>query len=265
MRRIDGVDCNPGDSRDAGSARGTEEGEMKLDALVVAAHRDDVEITCGGLILKLVDAGHRVGVLDLTQGEMGTLGSARLRAKEAAAAAKILGIADRLNAGLPDAHVKNDDASRAKIVRILRKVRPEVVVVPCHEQRHPDHSMTPKLLFDACFFAGLRRLRPALGEPFRPRKILYAHSHYEPLKPTFCVDITAQFERKLAAIRCYSSQFPGEKDPKTGATRPARVFRWIADYNRYFGNLIGAEYAEPYVQREMIEVEDVVKLKGHSM
>ncbi len=238
---------------------------MKLDALVIAAHRDDVEITCGGLVIKLVDDGYRVGVLDLTQGEMGTLGNAALRAREAAAAAKIMGIAERFNLRLPDARIENNHPTRMKMVKLLRKVRPEVVVIPCHEQRHPDHSTTPKMVFDACFFAGLKRMQPSAGEAFRPRKILYAHSHYERLKPTFCVEITAQFERKLNAIRCYSSQFPPERDRKTGGENQPRVIPWITDFNRYYGHLIGVPYAEPYSQREMVEVEDVMRLKGHSM
>jgi len=237
----------------------------RMDALVIAAHRDDVEITCGGLIARLVDDGYRVGVLDLTKGEKGTRGSAALRAREAAAAAKVLGIRKRFNLGLADADIRNDWPARHRMIRLLRAVCPELVVVPGHEQRHPDHSMTPKLVFDSCFFAGLRKIKPALGDPFRPRKILYAHSHYEPQPPGFCVDVSRQFERKLASIRCYSSQFPPHQDPKSGAFSPPRVLSWIADYNRHYGHLIGADYAEPYSQREMLEVDDVMKLKGHSM
>lgn len=238
---------------------------MKLDALFVGAHRDDVEITCGGLAIKLADAGHRVGVLDLTQGEMGSRGSAALRAREAAAAAKIMGLTTRINAGFRDSYIKNDDAARLRIIEILRTYQPDLIVIPSYEQRHPDHAMTPRLIFDSCFFAGLRKMAPRLGKPFRPRKILYAYSHYEPTKPSFCVDISAQFDRKLDAIRCYASQFPPEPDPATGELQPSRVYPFITDFNRGYGHAIGVTYAEPYLQREMLEVEDVLSLRGHSM
>jgi bacillithiol biosynthesis deacetylase BshB1 len=184
---------------------------MPVDVLAIAAHRDDVELTCAGTLLRAVDAGHRTGILDLTAGETGTRGSAELRAREAAAAADILGVAERRNAGLPDAHLANTDESRRVVVEHIRHFAPRVVILPFPVGRHPDHRIASELGRDACFLAGLTRY-DAPGEPHRPFKVLYALSYREdPVKPTFVVDISAQFERKLSAIRCYASQFDGAK------------------------------------------------------
>ena len=178
---------------------------MPVDVLAIAAHRDDVELTCAGTLVRASDAGHRTGILDLTAGESGTRGSADLRAREAEQAARILGITERRNAGLPDAHLANTDESRRVVVEQIRHFAPRVVILPFPVGRHPDHRIASELGRDACFLAGLSRY-DAPGEPHRPSKVLYALSYREdPVKPTFVVDITAQFERKLAAIHCYAS------------------------------------------------------------
>src|SRR5258707_7204184 len=182
-----------------------------VDLLAIAANRDDVELTCGGTLAKVANAGHRVGILDLTQGEMGTRGSAELRAAEADQAAKTLGVALRKNAGLEDAHLANDDASRAVIVRLIRELRPRVVILPFPIGRHPDHRIPAELGRDACYLAGLAKYAPAPGvEPHRPFKILYALAYREdPVKPSFVVDISDTFDTKMTATRCYRSQFDG--------------------------------------------------------
>jgi len=180
---------------------------MPVDILAIAAHRDDVELTCAGTLLKARDQGHSTGILDLTAGEAGTRGSAGLRSEEAARAAEILGVTERRNAGLRDAHLENNEASRRVVVEAIRHFAPRVVILPFPVGRHPDHRVTSELGRDACFLSGLAKY-PADGSPHRPFKILYALSYREdPPKPTLVVDISAQFERKMAAIKCYASQF----------------------------------------------------------
>src|SRR5437773_2462105 len=184
-----------------------------VDLLAIAAHRDDVELTCGGTLAKAVKAGHRVGILDLTQGEMGTRGDAATRAAEAERAAATLGVALRLNANMPDAHLENNGASRQKLVEIIRRLRPRVVILPFPVGRHPDHRVASELGRDACYLAGLAKYEPGTGgEAHRPYKLLYALAYREdPVKPTFVVDISDVFEAKMQAIKCYASQFDGAK------------------------------------------------------
>ena len=238
---------------------------MPIDLLAIAAHRDDVELTCAGTLLKARDRGHTTGILDLTAGEAGTRGSAALRAEEAAAAAEILGVSERRNAGLRDAYLANDEASRRVVVEAIRHFAPRVVMLPFPVGRHPDHRLTSELGRDACFLAGLGKYE-ADGAPHRPHKIIYALSYREdPLKPTFVVDISEQFERKMAAIRCYASQFDaaisaGEIFP-TGQDLYSRV----EHQNGHYGSLIRTRYGEPFYTHETMAVEDVVMLGVQSM
>jgi len=238
---------------------------MPVDILAIAAHRDDVELTCAGTLLKARDQGHSTGVLDLTAGESGTRGSADLRAQEAERAATILGVAERRNAGLRDAYLANDEASRRVVVEAIRHFAPRVVILPYPVGRHPDHRIASELGRDACFLAGLKRY-DATGAPHRPHKILYALSYREdPLKPTFVVDISAQFDRKMAAIKCYASQFDaaisaGEIFP-TGQDLYSRV----EHQNGHYGSLIRVRYGEPFYTHETMEVEDVALLGVQSM
>jgi bacillithiol biosynthesis deacetylase BshB1 len=238
---------------------------MPVDLLAIAAHRDDAELTCAGLLLKAVDQGYRTAILDLTAGESGTRGNAEVRGEEAARAAKILGVSERCNAGLPDAQLGNDAATRRRLVEAIRELAPRVVILPFPVGRHPDHRITSEAGRDACYLAGLAKY-PAGGTPHRPFKILYALSYREdPVKPTFVVDISAQFERKLAAIKCYASQFDaaisaGEIFP-TGQDLYSRVETQSAHY----GSLIRARYGEPYFTHETVLVEDVMKLGVQSM
>ncbi len=238
---------------------------MPVDLLALAAHRDDVELTCAGLLLKAVDQGYRTGILDLTAGETGTLGDADLRAREAEAAVKILGLTERRNAGLPDAHVVNDDRSRRVVVEAIRHFAPRVVVLPFPVGRHPDHRIASELGRDACYLAGLTKY-DAGGTPHRPFKILYALSYREdPIKPSFLVDISAQFDRKLAAIRCYASQFDGAQSAGEIFPTGQDLYSRIETQNAYYGSLIRTRYAEPYFTHETVLVEDVVKLGVQSM
>ncbi len=238
---------------------------MPVDILAIAAHRDDVELTCAGTLLKAVDAGYRVGILDLTAGETGTRGSAKLRAEEADQAAKILGVAERRNAELPDAQLHNTDEARRSIVAQIRHFAPRVVILPFPVGRHPDHRVASELGRDACYLAGLARYE-AGGEPHRPHKLLYALSYREdPVKPTFVVDITGQFDRKLAAIKCYGSQFDGAKAAGEIFPTGQDLYSLVAIQNAHYGSLIRTRYGEPFFTDETVEVDDVVKLTVQSM
>ncbi len=238
---------------------------MPVSLLAIAAHRDDVELACAGTLLKARDAGHATGILDLTGGEAGTRGSAELRAREAAAAAEVLGVAERRNAGLPDAALANTDETRRVVVEQIRHFRPRVVILPYPVGRHPDHRIASELGRDACFLAGLAKY-PAGGEPWRPFKVLYALAYREdPVKPTFVVDISAQFERKLRAIRCYASQFDGARAAGEIFPTGQDLYSLVETQNAHYGSLIRRPYGEPFWTHETVEVDDVVGLAVESM
>jgi len=234
---------------------------MPVDLLAIAAHRDDVELTCAGTLLKAADAGYRTGILDLTAGESATRGSADLRAVEAGRAAEILGVAERRNAGLPDAHLENTEATRKVLVAEIRHFSPRVVILPFAVGRHPDHRVASEVGRDACFLAGLAKYE-APGAPHRPHKIMYALSYREdPLKPTFVVDISAQFERKLAAIRCYASQFDGAKAAGEIFPTGQDLYSLVKIQNAHYGSLIRSRYGEPFYTTETMKVDDVAALE----
>ncbi len=238
---------------------------MPVDILAIAAHCDDVELTCAGTLLKAVDAGHRAGILDLTGGESGTRGSAELRAEEAARATAILGVAERRNAGLPDAHLQNSDETRRIVVEQIRRFAPRIVILPFPVGRHPDHRIASEIGRDACYLAGLSKY-DAPGAPHRPFKLLYALSYREdPLKPTFVVDISVQFVRKLASIRCYASQFDGAKAAGEIFPTGQDLYSLVEVQNAHYGSLIRARYGEPFFTHETMVVDDVVTLGVQSM
>jgi len=238
---------------------------MPVDILAIAAHRDDVELTCAGTLLKARDQGHSTGILDLTAGESGTRGSADLRAQEAERAAQILGVAERRNAGLRDAYLANDEASRRVVVEVIRHFAPRVVILPYPVGRHPDHRIASELGRDACFLAGLTKY-DAAGAPHRPHKILYALSYREdPLKPTFVVDISAQFDRKMAAIKCYASQFDAAVSAGEIFPTGQDLYSRVEHQNGHYGSLIRVRYGEPFYTHETMGVEDVVGLGVQSM
>ena len=238
-----------------------------VDLLAIAAHRDDVELTCGGTLAKAAKAGHRVGIIDLTQGEMGTRGDAATRAAEAERAAKTLGVAARLNAGLRDAYITNDDGSRGVLVALIRRMRPRVVILPFPVGRHPDHRIASELGRDACYLAGLAKYAPSEEvQAHRPYKVLYSLAYREdPVKPTFVVDISDVFETKMQAIRCYSSQFDGAK--AAGEIHPTGqdLYELIRVQSAHYGSLIRHRYGEPFYTPETQEVEDVLKLGVQSI
>ena len=236
---------------------------MNLDLLAIAAHPDDVELTCGGTLLKMAQAGYKTGILDLTAGELGTLGTPETRATEAALAAKILKVKYRGTLGVPDSDVHASRAHKLRLAAAIRELRPRTVIVPYWEARHPDHYNASALCYEGCFLAGLKQL-PITGEPFRPHKILYSTA-FSTARPTFVVDITAQFSLRHKAIRAFHSQF-------AGATRKRKVFlaidRLEDEMNqlaRHYGEMIGVRYGEPFLQKEMMKVNDVVEMEVRSV
>jgi N-acetylglucosamine malate deacetylase 1 len=238
---------------------------MPVDILAIAAHRDDVELTCAGTLLRAAEAGYRTGILDLTAGESGTRGNATLRAEEAERATRILGVSERRNAGLPDAHLHNSDEARRAIVEQIRHFAPRVVILPFPVGRHPDHRVASELGRDASYLAGLQRY-DATGNPHRPLKLLYALSYREdPIKPTFVVDITQQFDRKLSAIKCYASQFDGTKAAGEIFPTGQDLYSLVETQNAHYGSLIRKRYGEPFFTHETMEVDDVVKLGVQSI
>jgi len=238
---------------------------QQVDLLAIAAHRDDVELTCGGTLAKAVRAGHRVGILDLTQGESGTRGDAATRAAEAERAAKALGVHVRLNAGLPDAHLENNEASRLKVVGLIRQTRPRVVILPFPVGRHPDHRIAAELGRDACYLAGLAKYGSG-EEPHRPFKLLYALAYREdPVKPTFVVDVSDTFEAKMSAIRCYASQFEGAKAAGEIFPTGQDLYELIRVQSAHYGSLIRKPYGEPFFCHETLEVQDVLQLGVQSL
>jgi N-acetylglucosamine malate deacetylase 1 len=239
---------------------------MKLDILAIAAHPDDVELSCGGMLRRMVEQGYCVGILDLTRGEMGTRGDPDTRLEEAARAARILGVKARENLGLPDARLALDEATKFAVAEKIRAWQPHTVVLPYWEGRHPDHTAASRIGYEACFVAGLKQM-PIQGREFRPFKILYAALYDATARPTFAVDITRQFERRKRAILAYRSQFrPPARERRSRVHLPLdRLTEELGLLVRYYGRMIGTRYAEPFVVRELMEVEDVVRLPVRSI
>jgi bacillithiol biosynthesis deacetylase BshB1 len=234
-----------------------------VDILAIAAHRDDVEQTCGGTLLKMRSLGLETGILDLTQGEAGTRGSAAERAAEAEAAARILEVRWRQALDLPDGRVENTFENRLKIVRVLRELRPRVVILPYWEGRHPDHYTTATLGYEACFLSGLARVETGAA-PYRPYKVLYA-SLYADVRPTFVVDITPFMEQRYRSLMAYRSQYANAKQGSALFVPEEEIRERTFAEARHYGQLAGVRYAEPFVQKEVGLVEDLMSLPVASL
>jgi bacillithiol biosynthesis deacetylase BshB1 len=248
---------------------------LDLDVLAIAAHRDDVEQTCGGTMLKMAQRGQRTGILDLTQGEMGTRGTAEDRAREAADAARILGVGWRRALDIPDGRVENTWENRLKVASVIRETRPRVVILPYWKGRHPDHYTASVLGYEACFLAGLAKLALSRAEsgpdtestklaPHRPFKIIYATLYYD-VRPTFVVDISAQFEQKFASILAYKSQFSDQEAGKDLFPAHDEIRARVDAMARYYGILGGVAHAEPFLQKEVGLVEDLLAIPVKSI
>jgi N-acetylglucosamine malate deacetylase 1 len=242
-----------------------------VDILAIAAHRDDVEQTCGGTLLKMAQRGYRTGVLDLTQGEMGTRGSAEDRRQEAEQAASILQISWRLALDIPDSRVENTWENRLKVARVIRQQRPRVVILPYWKGRHPDHYTASVLGYEACFLAGLAKAALAntgLSDdplpPHRPFKIMYATLYYD-VRPTFVVDITDQFEARFQSLMAYKSQYSDQEAGKDLFPAQNEIRSRVEAMARFYGMLGGVTYAEPFLQNEVGLVDDVTLIPVKSI
>jgi bacillithiol biosynthesis deacetylase BshB1 len=230
-----------------------------VDILTIAAHPDDVELTCAGTLIRMGQQGYSVGLLDLTQGEMGTRGTPEIRAREAEAAAAVIGARWRESMNLGDARLTASIENRMAVAERIRAAKPRTVILPYWEGRHPDHYTAAVLGYEACYAAGLKQLSIA-GEPHRPKKILYS-AMYAEVRPSFSVDISAVFDKKLEAIMCFASQFSGDmKDIAELYPAWGRLVDQITTQCKYFGHSIGVTYAEPFVVKESLAIDDIVNM-----
>jgi bacillithiol biosynthesis deacetylase BshB1 len=236
---------------------------MSLDVLAIAAHPDDIEQTCGGTLIKMAEKGYRTGVLDLTAGDMGTRGTPEQRLEESARAAKVLLVSQRDNMHFPDARLENTISARMSLALKIREMRPRTVILPYWEGRHPDHYRAAELGYEACFLAGLKKL-DEYSEPHRPYKIIYS-SLYANVPPSFVVDISAQFERRMAALLTYRSQYGGGAEGGELFPQEQEIRERLGSVARFYGNLVGVKYGEPFVVKEAMLVDDIVAMGGRSI
>ncbi|HET9087198.1 MAG TPA: bacillithiol biosynthesis deacetylase BshB1 [Acidobacteriaceae bacterium] len=237
--------------------------DYQVDILAIAAHRDDVEQTCGGTLLHSAAIGLRTAILDLTQGEAGTRGSAAERAAEAEEAARLLNVGWRQALDLPDGRVENTWENRLKIVRVVRELRPRVVILPYWQARHPDHATASTLGYEACFVAGLKKVETG-APPHRPFKIVYA-SLYADVRPSFVVDISNYVEQRFAALMAYRSQYENQVSGDTLFVPHEEIREKMLALARNYGILGGVRYAEPFVQKEVGLVEDLTLIPVQSI
>ena len=249
-----------------------------LDILAIAAHRDDVEQTCGGTLLKMAQQGRRTGILDLTRGEMGTRGTAADREREASEAARLLRVAWREACDIADGRVENTWVNRLKVARVIRRMHPRVVILPYWKGRHPDHYTCSTLGYEACFLAGLKKLEIANRlrdegvkaeaedelAPHRPFKIIYATLYYD-VRPSFVVDISEQFETRFASLMAYRSQFEDQEAGSELFPAQQEIRDRIHSMARFYGMMAGVKYAEPFLQKEVGLVENLLDIPVQSI
>jgi N-acetylglucosamine malate deacetylase 1 len=237
--------------------------DFRADVLAIAAHRDDVEQTCGGTLLRMAARGLHTAILDLTQGESGTRGTAADRAREADEAARILGVGWRRALDMPDGAIANTLENRMAIARVLRELRPRVVILPYWQARHPDHAIVASLGYEACFISGLRKI-DAGGEPHRPFKIVYA-SLYADVRPSFIVDITPFIEQRHQALIAYRSQYANQAAGSGLFVSEEEIRERTFAEARHYGLLAGVRYGEPFVQKEVGLVDDLTLVPVQSI
>jgi bacillithiol biosynthesis deacetylase BshB1 len=233
------------------------------DVLAIAAHRDDVEQTCGGTLLRMAARGLHTAILDLTRGEAGTRGTAEDRAREADEAARILGVGWRQALDLPDGAVENSLENRLKIVRVLRQLRPRVVILPYWQARHPDHAIVAPLGYEACFLSGLAKVETD-AKPYRPYKIVYA-SLYADVRPSFIVDISPFIEQRHSALMAYQSQYANQAAGSALFVAEEEIRERTFAEARHYGLLAGVKYGEPFVQKEVGLVDDLTLIPVQSI
>ncbi len=239
---------------------------MKLDILAFGAHPDDVELSCSGTLAKQSSLGYKCGVVDLTQGELGTRGTAEIRLEEAQAAGKIMGLAIRENLGFKDGFFKNDIEHQLEVVRMIRKYRPEIIIANAPTDRHPDHGRGSFLVKEASFLAGLRKIETRdnglVQEPYRPRLLLY-YIQFQSLTPDFIMDIGEHIHTKVASIKAYKSQFYDPKSNEPETVISSKNFMESVYYRAQdMGRLIGVEYGEGFIKAQDLGLSDLMHLSG---
>jgi bacillithiol biosynthesis deacetylase BshB1 len=234
-----------------------------LDVLALAAHPDDVEQTCGGTLIRMAEQGYRTGVLDLTAGDMGSRGTPDLRVEESKHAAQHLLLSWRENLRWPDSRLENTISARMTMAGVIRRLKPRVVILPYWTGRHPDHYRCAEIGYEACFLSGLKKLEEDVP-PHRPFKILYS-SLYANVTPSFVVDISRQFDRRMEALFSYVSQYGDSSEAGELFPSHAEVAERLAAVARFYGNLIGAKYGEPYVVKEAMRIDDIVNMPVRSI
>jgi bacillithiol biosynthesis deacetylase BshB1 len=233
----------------------------QVDILAIAAHPDDIELICGGTLVRAHMLGRSTGILDLAAGEMGTLGTPELRAQEAAKSAKVMGVSVRENLGFPDGGIENTPENRAKVAVVIRRLKPRIVITHSQHGRHPDHPVVAQLVRDACFVAGLKKVEPTVPT-HRPLKVLHALSFREDnQKPTFVVDISQSFEKKVEAIKCYASQFGNAIQAGEVYPNGEPLYDLLRHHAAHYGSLIRCQYGEPFYTTETMRVDDVTSLE----
>ncbi len=234
-----------------------------IDILAIAAHPDDVEQTCGGTLLRMAEAGYSTGIIDLTAGDMGTRGSPEIRVEESEAAARILGVTHRENLHFPDARLENSMAGRMTVAHRIRELRPKTVILPFWEGRHPDHYRASEIGYEACFLAGLKKI-DQYTEPHRPHKIIYS-SIYANVTPSFVVDISRYFEKRMESLFAYRSQYGSLKEGENLFPDEAEIRERLSAVARFYGNLIGVKYGEPFTVKETMRIDDIVAFPVRSL
>jgi bacillithiol biosynthesis deacetylase BshB1 len=234
-----------------------------LDVLAIAAHPDDIEQTCGGTMLKMAEQGYLTGALDLTAGDMGTRGTPEIRIAESRRAAELLRFSFRENLQMPDARLENNIAFRMTLAGVIRRLKPKVVILPYWEGRHPDHYVTSTLGYEACFLSGLTKLDD-LAPPHRPFKVVYS-SLYANVTPSFVTDISPYFDRRMESLFAYESQYGEQADGSGLFPNKAEITDRLRSIARFYGNLIGVKYGEPFVVKEAIRIDDLVQMPVRSI
>lgn len=234
-----------------------------VDVLAIAAHPDDVEQTCGGTLLRMAEAGYSTGIIDLTAGDMGTRGTPEIRVAESEVAARILNVGHRENLHFPDARLENSMAGRMTVAHRIRELRPKTVILPYWEGRHPDHYRASEIGYEACFLAGLTKI-DQYTEPHRPHKIIYS-TIYANVTPSFVVDISRHFEKRMESLFAYRSQYGPVEEGQMLFPHEAEIRERLGAVARFYGNLIGVQYGEPYAVKETMRIDDIVAFPVRSL
>ena len=234
-----------------------------IDVLAIAAHPDDVEQTCGGTLLRMAEAGYTTGIIDMTAGDMGTRGTPEIRVEESEAGAMELGVAHREKLHFRDARLVYSMAGRMTVAYKIRTLRPKTVILPYWTGRHPDHYRASEIGYEACFLAGLKKL-DQYTEPHRPHKIIYS-SIYANVTPSFVVDISRYFEKRMESLFAYRSQYGSVVEGEDLFPEEKEIRERLAAIARFYGNLIGVKYGEPFVVKETMRVDDIVAFPVRSL